>query len=637
MNLAKRIFAFLVCGTLSLSALAFVPQLSFETNAASFSDINSSSVFVKQQTSVTCTLAANVMMLRRTAMMRGDSDWSSITESSCRPVLWYEGEGMWHNYTYKNITVNYQYLSKSSSISSQLINALKEHPEGIAVYDTDYPHAILLTDYTDGVFYCADPANNVASGRIPVSKSLISISNVDTYWYVSSPNVSLNNNASNNTQYRITSSNGVNLRSNAGTSYNIIGSIPYNTTVTVTNKKSADGYTWGYTKYNGVSGWFALDYAVAVSSNGKLANKSTVSSTSITLGNSVLLTGIGTGGTSDYNYAFYYKKSNDSKWTALKGFSDIKTKVFKPTSTGTYDICIKVQDSTGSTEKKYFNLNVGSANLTNTSKISDSSVTLGNSILLDASATGSSNYTYAYYYKKSSDSKWTALKDFTSNSSKVFKPDSTGTYDICIKVKDGNENISNQYFSLTVYSSDFINTSKLSSSSVTLGNSIMLTASATGGSSGYTYAYYYKKSNDSKWTALKGFSSANTTTFKPDSTGTYDICIKVQDKNENIAKQYMSVTVSSEGLVNTSKISSSNITLGKSITLTASATGGSSGYTYAYYYKKSSDNKWTALKGYTANTTVKFQPSESTRYNICVYAKDSNGTIAKQYYMLNVK
>ena len=291
MKLTKRIFSSLICGALSLSVVAFVPCMSsLSTSAAEFSQINDSSVFVKQQTSDSCTLAANVMMLRRTALMRGDSDWESITESACRSSLWYDGVGVYHNYKYKNITVSYQYILRSKSVTEQLKSALAEHPEGIVVYDYDYPHAILLTDYTDGEFYCSDSARNVASGRIKASQSLINIENIEAYWYVSSPDVSLetssnnnvtSNNSSNNTvnsnqteTWKISSLSGVNIRSGAGTSYSISGAVPYNTTVTVTNKKFSGDYIWGYVTYNGRKGWIALDYATCINAN----NSSNVSS-----------------------------------------------------------------------------------------------------------------------------------------------------------------------------------------------------------------------------------------------------------------------------------------------------------------------------------------------------------------------
>ena len=73
----RKYFIFL----LSILALAPVCAISTVSNASAvdINTLNSPSVFVKQQESYTCTLASNVMMLRRAALLRGDSDWKSIT------------------------------------------------------------------------------------------------------------------------------------------------------------------------------------------------------------------------------------------------------------------------------------------------------------------------------------------------------------------------------------------------------------------------------------------------------------------------------------------------------------------------------------------------------------------------------
>ncbi|MBR4868573.1 MAG: bacterial Ig-like domain-containing protein, partial [Clostridia bacterium] len=58
----------------------------------------------------------------------------------------------------------------------------------------------------------------------------------------------------------ITSSNGVNLRSGAGTSYDTVGALPSKAEVTVTETKNG----WGKTTYGGKTGWFSLEYCYAV-------------------------------------------------------------------------------------------------------------------------------------------------------------------------------------------------------------------------------------------------------------------------------------------------------------------------------------------------------------------------------------
>ncbi|MBR2549740.1 MAG: immunoglobulin domain-containing protein [Clostridiales bacterium] len=66
-------------------------------------------------------------------------------------------------------------------------NLLAYHPEGVVVYDWDRPHAILVTDFTDGIFYVADPNPACPRGRIPESSACIAIANCESYYIVTNP------------------------------------------------------------------------------------------------------------------------------------------------------------------------------------------------------------------------------------------------------------------------------------------------------------------------------------------------------------------------------------------------------------------------------------------------------------------
>jgi surface antigen len=61
--------------------------------------------------------------------------------------------------------------------------------------------------------------------------------------------------------YRITSEDGVNLRTSADTNSDVITILEYGQDYTVTDTKLAGGYTWGRTVYDGEVGWFVIDYA----------------------------------------------------------------------------------------------------------------------------------------------------------------------------------------------------------------------------------------------------------------------------------------------------------------------------------------------------------------------------------------
>lgn len=66
--------------------------------------------------------------------------------------------------------------------------------------------------------------------------------------------------------YRVLSSNGINLRADAGTDQQKLTALPYDTafTVAVGDTKEADGYTWGKTTYSGKEGWLVISDFVEI-------------------------------------------------------------------------------------------------------------------------------------------------------------------------------------------------------------------------------------------------------------------------------------------------------------------------------------------------------------------------------------
>lgn len=162
-----------------------------KVKAASFLDINTSTMFFKQNTSNTCTLSSAAMLVRRASLLNGNSRWTEVTENNLRSIAWLSGAGLLNSFSYAGINVSS--VKISSNRTQTMIDLLANHPEGIVIYDFEKPHAILLTDYTNGTFYCADPSSAAPIGRIPVSQATITVESIDKYWYVSSPSVSIDN------------------------------------------------------------------------------------------------------------------------------------------------------------------------------------------------------------------------------------------------------------------------------------------------------------------------------------------------------------------------------------------------------------------------------------------------------------
>ncbi len=248
-----------------------------ETQAATVDEINSSEVFLKQEGSTTCTLCATAMMLRRGALLSGNSNWRSITESSIKSTAWINGSGLRWNFSYAGMTVAHGTLPTGSANESRLKELLNEHPEGIVIYygPGTKQHAVLLTDYTNGQFYCADPYGGKPSGRIPLSSALyVTVSNVSAYWYISSPDIpgptgsSCNCSESYRGNYKVTTSSiPLNMRSGHGSSYSVVTTIPKGTTVYVTK---ANG-SWAHVEYNGYSGYCSMEYLTKIDLNIKIS------------------------------------------------------------------------------------------------------------------------------------------------------------------------------------------------------------------------------------------------------------------------------------------------------------------------------------------------------------------------------
>ena len=157
-------------------------------------------IYLKQpQGSKTCTLYATMMMLRRKAWLNNDKNWRDIIEKNVNPYAWdRQNDWLRGSFTYAGMTTWYGFLPDNVEEKKKiLISMLKDHPEGIMIYANEInpSHAVLLTDYTEGVFYCADSDPGQKSGRILLTETLIAetcgsqdqdvvINSLKKYWYI---------------------------------------------------------------------------------------------------------------------------------------------------------------------------------------------------------------------------------------------------------------------------------------------------------------------------------------------------------------------------------------------------------------------------------------------------------------------
>ena len=366
-----------------------------------------------------------------------------------------------------------------------------------------------------------------------------------------------------------------------------------------------------------------------------LKNNSTLSKTEINLGSTITVNCKATGGLGSYQYNILYKQTAQSKWTTAQSYNENSTVKIEPTKATTYDICVKVKDSDGTEVKEYFTVNVTNNKLKNISTVSAETITLGESVTVNANATGSTGfYIYSVYYKKTSDTKWTTAQDFKANNKVIVNPAKATSYDICVKVKDDKGTVDKKYFTVNVVNK-LKNVSTVSAKTINIGESVTVNANATGSTGLYTYAVYYKQETQTRWTIAQDFNANNKVTVNPIKATSYDICVKVKDDKGTVDKKYFTVNVVNK-LKNVSTVSAKTINIGESVTVNANATGSTGLYTYAVYYKQETQTRWTIAQDFNANNKVTVNPIKATSYDICVKVKDDKGTVDKKYFKVNV-
>ena len=179
----------------------------------------------------------------------------------------------------------------------------------------------------------------------------------------------------------------------------------------------------------------------------------------------------------------------------------------------------------------------------NTSSLSSKAILKGDSITVNASAEGGlGNYEYAVYYKPKTQTRWMCAQNYSRNSTVTITPKYAKNYTIRIKAKDSSEIVANRDYSVTV-KPVLQNTSKISSANIQKGESVTVTANATGGFGKYQYAVFYKQKAQTKWACAQKYDTNNTISITPKSVTNYTIRVKVKDANGNIKNKDFAVKV----------------------------------------------------------------------------------------------
>ncbi len=348
------------------------------------------------------------------------------------------------------------------------------------------------------------------------------------------------------------------------------------------------------------------------------------------------LTAKPTGGSGTYSTYLWYASTSSTCPSPGTSLGSSSTYTPPTTSTGTFYYCVQVKDSTGAVANSVTATTVTinptlSVTITPTSESAEVSSTAG---ALTANPTGGSGTYPSYHWYSATSVTCPAYTGVSLGTLSTYTPPTTtqGTYYYCVQVIDSSGGVANSVSASTVTINPTLSiTISPTSESADVGISAgTLTATATGGTGSYTsYTWYSVTGSTCPATGTIVESGSSATTYVPPTTssGTFYYCANVIDTGGYPAHT-SSATVVDVYTAPTVTVSANPtfVNQGNPTTLTATASGGSGGYTYTWYTGDDACDlsSLVPLSGAGSSSTQSATPSTSPTY-YCVEVTDSNG------------
>ena len=266
-----------------------------------------------------------------------------------------------------------------------------------------------------------------------------------------------------------------------------------------------------------------------------------------------------------------------------------------------------------------------------------SKINIGDSVKLTATArSGYDGIKYSFLvYNKDTGAWYRFNKDFVTDNTLLWTAKTAENRNFYVEAKDSKGNVTrSKNLLITVNEREPLSVKATASeTNLYVGDTIKLTANASGGSENYTYRYMVYNSLTNEWyTFNNNFINSNTFTWKAGSEGARMFYIEVKDTKGNVVRsEAVKVNVKKAPTLSVyGTASESIINVGDKLTITGKASGGKGNYTYSYLIYNPSTKAWYRVnKVFTTSNTYTWKAGTSGVRLFYVEVKDAGGSVVR--------
>ena len=322
-------------------------------------------------------------------------------------------------------------------------------------------------------------------------------------------------------------------------------------------------------------------------------------------------------------YQWYYRKPNESTWTAVS--NDGTSATYSLTTAARHDgynyRCL-VSNSAGSVWSSIAKLTVKSTPVI-TTQPANVTVNVGQKATFKVVASGAK--TYKWYYKKTGETTWNeVLNNGTSASYTLTTGARHNGYQYCCLVSNNSGSVWSETAKLTVTTSakPTITTQPVSKK-VNEGAKVTFKVVATGATK---YQWYYQKNGETTWNAVSnnGTSASYTLTTAARHNG-YKYRVKVSNSVGSVYSNTVTLTLNLKPAI-TTQPTNKKVNEGAKATFKVVATNAK---TYQWYYRKPGETTWNAVSN--NGTSATYTLTTAARHNGYKYRVKVSNSVGSVY------